>query len=289
MRARIVSLSVGLSMILGSAVAAAEGAPMTPLASTPFVSVTVDVAGNPTKMVVDTGASDTVLFRWFAAAKKFPVSKASMQGRDSGGKSFALTTVSVSTLSIGSHKQSVGSLPVVPTVMPLQAAGIGGMLSPQTFYDKTDVLIDFPKHALAGGADAVEAVKTRKLIDKLPMASCADKPGKKFAIDVTVNGVKGRFYLDTGAQRSVMTEDFAVKLGKRKKTMAERQGVRGKPSVDTLSDMKVTFGKTQIIVPIDVELSTIACAKVDGKLGGDVLSKYALLLNGARSELALYE
>lgn len=272
-----------------STAAAAETIPMFPLHQTPFFVTKVKIGENiTTRMLVDTGASDTVLFHWFALKERVPVSAATGQGRDSGGRTFQLERASVPSLSLGNTVKPVSSLVVVPTIDSFEKESIGGIFSPQSFFKDQEFVLDFPSRKMTGGTDSQRQLKPRKHVEGLALYPCSKK-GDKFAVNVTVNGVPGRFYLDSGDQRSVITREFADKLGPLSGRQSERQGVGSKRTVETVSGLIISMGSTTIAGEIDVESKGIACSVADGKLGGDVLGKFALFFSADRKEVHLYQ
>ena len=281
----MMKLAILLSFLGMATPLVGTAAEMTKLDRTPFFVTKVKVGNQLATMLVDTGASDTVLFDWFATKSGLSISESNHRGTDSGGNSFKLRMATVSGISLGGKKKNTAMLPIVPTVSTFRELNIGGIFSPLSFFEKEELLIDFPKRSLVSASDAKNATLGRKPIAKLPLLPC----GKKYAVNAKINGVSGLFYLDTGGQRSVVTEAFSKKLGSLIGTNGERQGVASKRSVVSVSGVQLDFGGSVNPISIDIESKKIGCAPADGKLGNDVLGSYALSFNSERTELSLFE
>jgi len=115
-------------------------------------------------------------------------------------------------------------------------------------------------------------------------------------IDVLVNGVEGKFIIDSGAGKSVLDRQFCDQHQLEKKGDLKAHGLGDESEVmsfvssDTLSFKGVTL-KNQVFVAINLShmfIDTIGI-KVDGLLGFDFFSRFITKIDYAKERLSIYD
>lgn len=114
---------------------------------------------------------------------------------------------------------------------------------------------------------------------------------RHFEIKAKLNGIQGKFILDTGASHSVVDEaliqKFNMKLLKKKSNNAGGLGA-SKFSVkhsngNLVSFKNFTIDKRKILVMdlshVNAALSNNGAGKVDGVIGADILNKYNAIID----------
>lgn len=116
-------------------------------------------------------------------------------------------------------------------------------------------------------------------------------------ITVTVEGIKCRFLIDTGASKSVIDKHFyETKLNKKMKVL--KQETTGLHSTTMESYMgvlkKLTIGQLVIstygvagvdLMHVNMTYKKMKIKKIDGILGSDLLKKYNMVIDYAQSKL----
>ncbi|MEQ1878443.1 MAG: hypothetical protein ABL958_17505, partial [Bdellovibrionia bacterium] len=193
------------------------------------------------------------------------------------------------TLFVGNNARMLSGFFVVPTPAEFKLGNIGGIFSPQTYFDGETVLLDFPGKKILGGKFSGKWVQGKRKLEKIKIRPCSLDSDTKYLIDLTINGVDGSFYLDSGGIRSALTRDFKAKIGAIKGEPGKRVGVAGRRDVERLSGLRLAIGRINKKITADVEPDRVACRSADGKLGGDFLRRYALLLDKKRKTITFYQ
>jgi predicted aspartyl protease len=246
------------------------------------IQVTFDQA-HAVPMIVDTGASEHIVTDWFAVNSGFLLKGTKEEDSDSGGRSFKVYRADISSMGVGTQTQKAFKLAVVHFDAFKQEAGIVGLFSPQTFYSKTEVLIDFPRHVLRTPPDI--RMKEMKVLEKIHLYPCS-RTEPLGMIEAKVNGVDGHFLLDTGGFKSTIKAKFAPRLGKLKTETAWRNGVAGKRKVDRVKGLQFKVGSISTSLTADIENNFSGCTEADGKLGIEFLSRFGLLFNQAHDKVS---
>lgn len=273
------------------AFAAVEPIEIVPLEKLPFSLIEVELKGHgKTRMIVDTGASETVLANWFADERKVKMKAEEAEGEDSGAKTFKMRKAESGELKVGDNVRNFSGFYVVPVPAEFKLGDIGGIFSPQTYFEDQTVLLDFPGKKILGGKFSSKWVRGKRKIERIPIRACSLDTTTKYLVDLSINGVPGSFYLDTGGIRSAITRDFKAKLtvlGPGLK--AQREGVGSKRDVERFEGLKLAMGSINKKIVADVEPDRVACRNADGKLGNDFLGRYALLLDKKRKSITFYQ
>jgi hypothetical protein len=263
---------------------------MRPEQGSPFFTVTAVVGSyGKTQLLVDTGASETVLADWFVKEQNIPLLADTVNGTDSGGAGFeaAKTTAAAIALSSGFTGAS-GPLVVVPTPPVFKQLGIGGIFSPQSFFGGKAVFLDFPGKTVFAGAAAEAAVKGRTPVEVVTLSPCSQEMPDKYLLAAFLNGVPVRLYIDTGGRSAAITREFSVKLGLKGGVTKDRAGAASRRKVVRLNGVGLKIGVISSAIPVDVEPRGVSCPEAQGKLGNDFFLQYGLLLNAERDNLSLF-
>src|SRR5262249_39291387 len=100
----------------------------------PFPSPLVDamIGGEPTTLIVDTGATHHVVAQWLARELSSPIKKAGDAGTDHTGRAVAVSRIEDASLSLSGFGPVAAPVLLVITVPEvLRKLGVGGFLSPQ--------------------------------------------------------------------------------------------------------------------------------------------------------------
>ncbi|WP_310474860.1 aspartyl protease family protein [Sandarakinorhabdus sp.] len=107
----------------------------------------------------------------------------------------------------------------------------------------------------------------------------AEQLKKRMFVDVKVNGVgPHRFLVDSGADRSVVSDGLAARLKLPAGETVRLQGMAGSVSVGTVEVAMLTIGKSQI-GPITAPALSAKHLGADGLIGIDALADQRLLLD----------
>ncbi len=211
--------------------------------SRPLVQVTV--GSTPTRFVVDTGASETVLYAWFAK---------------SIGADHELQ------LQVGTNALDSKVWPVVDAPAGLEALGIGGVLSPQQAATKGAIVLDFPHKRLVAVGEKLNTW-LRWLDERSPKGTTESLPrvgprdGKLYVMSRVGDGKEVVTQLDTGS----LTTEFATSI-------FDPSLLTGKP----LEGLHVRLGDSDF-GPLSVTTQPTP-GGAEGKLGLDVLAGVVVLV-----------
>jgi predicted aspartyl protease len=252
-----------------------------------FVDVMVDGQG-PFNFVVDTGASQTVLS--VALATKLglkPVTNTVIHGIGGAGK-VDTRIFRVGSIQVGDVK--VKNLPVGTFDDPLLAQLADGIIGTATLADFV-VTVNYPESRMElARTAAVVGVAT----EKIP-AWCF---GNLLLVSLQVNGQKGNFVVDTGAQATVLSHGMAAALGVTPETAGAKidlpfGGVGGVEGVilhlpDVTLKTSRNSEKFDQVLAIDLkEISKMMETEVSGMIGFDFLTHYKLTIDYTNAEVRL--
>ena len=107
----------------------------------------------------------------------------------------------------------------------------------------------------------------------------AEQLKKRMFVDVKVNGIgPHRFLVDSGADRSVVSDGLAARLNLPAGESVRLQGMAGAVSVGTVEVAMLTIGKSEI-GPINAPALSARHLGADGLIGIDALADQRLLLD----------
>jgi predicted aspartyl protease len=244
--------------------------------------VPVRIAGYDEELLflLDSGAGMTVVDSAIAAALDLPRG-GEIPGAGAGGVSrFTLTRIPGLTIEgIELSEQTAIAFPVSSLLTRFEETAIGGILG-YDFLSRFATRIDFDREMLTitepdsfappPGAEALEAPLAHNI----------------FTLPAAVDGAAGTFYLDTGANSSLLHASFADSArlvdGRRTLEMAIR-GTGGEERAALCRFDSLRLGGFTIPSPVlAITRGTggiNALANVDGVIGNDVLERFAVTLD----------
>ncbi|MCA9588270.1 MAG: aspartyl protease family protein [Myxococcales bacterium] len=265
----------------------------------PLPLVAGKVAGHPTKILIDSGASSHVVAGWLARSIGLSMKKLGDIGTDHVGKQIQTFRVEGAKLSIDGWGRLAES-PVIAMDVPevAERLGIGAIVSPQQLArGKDGVVLDMragvlrtapfveTAHEMAGTGSPLVTLGEARVCEDRDSAI----PGLSFVIPATIDGQRANLLLDTGAHHSDLFASSAAgqKLGPR--SVPNRDEVfaaSGKVARRVLYQVKLAAGSFAATADVDLILGAPdrSCAR-DGALAMDVLKSCVLLFG--RGKLAV--
>jgi hypothetical protein len=259
----------------------------------PIPLVDVVVAGFPTTMIVDTGASHHVIGEWLAKETQIPVGASGDRVTDHAGREVGRVRraedVKISISGWGA--MDVPLMLVFPLPEPLRKLGIGGVIAPHllaaeghaTLLDlRSGSMIEEAEEEAAkhegelGGARAFTAAR----------ACGGATAGQMLLVQAAVDGAPALLKLDSGASSSSIFQ--ASDAGKRAAAKAggprAAYGATGKFTARSVEGAKMKVGEFEVAVDLNIEdVAPAAGCPSDGYLGMDVLRSCVLVLRGERT------
>lgn len=250
----------------------------------PPALVDVLVNGQPTRMLVDTGASHHILAQW-VAEKAGSSREADAAGTDQVGKSVALSRLDDAHVvvsgwgAIDASEMFVAALP-----LSLRDEGIGGILSPQRLADgDRAVVLDFRERKMTSASlgDALHALESEPGVALSGEVQGCGTSGALPLLRATIAGVQVDAQLDSGATNTTVRakSEAGVRLrphARRSTTAVAASGVFSAPSLD---DTRVKVGALEIDTTVDLvpREPRVNCPN-DASLGMDILQRCVLVL-----------
>lgn len=251
----------------------------------PSPLIDVVVGGQPTTMIVDTGATHQVVASW-VAAQIGPSTATGTTGMDHAGKQVALSRLDGATLIVsGWGAVDSSQMFVIPVPESLQKRGIGGVLSPQALAaEGRAVLLDFRKNTmkealLADAMRVLEGEPGEALSGEI--RSCGKGGGALPFVRATIAGVEVDAQIDTGATHS--TVRAASEVGARLRPLAKgtnrAYAASGAFTIPTVDAAHVKVGGLEADTPVDIVTrdSHPLCGN-DALLGMELLRRCVLVL-----------
>ncbi|EYF01102.1 retropepsin-like aspartic protease [Chondromyces apiculatus] len=257
------------------------------------------VGGQPTTLIVDTGATHHVIARWVAEELALPVASGGDVGVDHAGQAVRVGRVSGVKLSLsGWGAVEAPHLLVVEVPEALARAGIGGVIAPQALASAgRAVVLDLGGRVLsevqlseafaaepagAGGAGAASRGDT-----PLELTLCgAVQEGQQVLARAEIEGVPITLKMDSGAtQTSIWAGSGAGKrLAGKAKGVRSAYAASGKHTVPVLRGVRVQLGGKEIESDIDlIPGMPRAVCPADGFAGMDLIAGCALVFGGGRA------
>jgi predicted aspartyl protease len=251
-----------------------------PMGRVPLVRA--EVAGRPTKLLLDTGAYDHVLEGWFA--RELADAEASGKSAaviDHANRRVAMDVWSKVSLAI----EGWGPLGAIKPLATRDqspgpmAYGIGGILSPQKLAGDGAVVIDFPAGEMSAedSSDAMARIAAHRA-----SLGTAIRCGSAYVLAATIEGKDARLLVDTGAFATdvLATSVPGRALSGRSALSRDIYAVGGAVSTRVIADANVVLGelhlKTDVKV-VDSAPSRSRCAS-DGVVGMDVLGACVVVI-----------
>jgi predicted aspartyl protease len=258
----------------------------------PYPLVHVTVAGTPTAMILDTGATDHVLSTSFVKRLGLAVSAAKETGIDHAAKAISAAEIASPNLVVEGWGP-VGAARVFAIDLPsvFDALGIGGILSPQRLAAAGEsVVVDFPAGEVTAlpRAAATARLAGKRAIEPAPSVCKKEDGGRQFAVLSQINGIAARLELDTGASHTDLRAGSAPGRQLESAAGAEKgatYAASGKMETKTLRAAAVRFGDVAKTIDVDI-VPGDANQCFDGVLGMDALRPCVLVLDDASAAAA---
>jgi len=238
--------------------------------------------------LLDSGAGMTVIDSSIAAAMHLPHG-GTMPGAGAGGMaSFSLTRVPGLTIGgIELSEQTAIAFPVSDLLRKFEETAIGGILG-YDFLSRFVTRIDYNREVLSffepdsfappAGATALDAPLVHNI----------------FTLSASLDGVAGIFYLDTGANGSLLHGSFADSTGLARGRRTLEMAIRGtggeeKASLcrfDSLRIGGVTVARPVLAITRGAR-GINALENVDGIIGNDILERFTVTLDYRRQRVLL--
>jgi predicted aspartyl protease len=265
----------------------------------PLPLVEGKVAGHPTKILIDSGASSHVVAGWLARSLGLSMKKLGDVGTDHVGKQIQTFRVEGAKLSIDGWGRLAES-PVIAMDVPeiVEKLGIGAIVSPQQLASgKNGVVLDLrdgvlrtapfveTAHEMAGTGSPLVTLGEARVCEDRDSAI----PGLSFVIPATIDGQRANLLLDTGAHHSDLFTSSPAGQKLAPRSVPNRDEVftaSGKLVRRVLYQVKLAAGSFAATADVDLILGAPdpSCAR-DGALAMDVLKSCVLLFG--RGKLAV--
>jgi predicted aspartyl protease len=255
----------------------------------PVVHGTVN--GEPTWMLVDTGANSHVIASWLAHKVGLPMHPLGDVGSDHTGRAVMTYSVDHPDVVIDSWGAlDDGPMLVTDVPEPIERLGIGAFISPQWLSaDGEVVVMDLPGKEMhtAALADAVRSLGTRgKPLVTGKAHLCEDTAsviqGLGFVVPANVEGQAVELLVDTGAHKTdlLMTTRAGQRLLPRSAPSRDQMyAASGLVRTRTVRGVRVKVGEWSIGTDLDLipGASDPVCPR-DGVVSMDVLKSCVLVL-----------
>ncbi|WP_394833901.1 aspartyl protease family protein [Pendulispora rubella] len=252
------------------------------------------IGGEPTWMLVDTGANSHVIAGWLARKAKLDTKNFGDQGTDHAGHAIVTSRVDRSQITVDGW----GALPDAPTLVTeipeaVARIGIGAFLSPQQLATSgrgTALVLDLARGEMyATDSAQAPAELEGKGADPFTVAAriCEDRAspirGLAFVVPAKIEGADVSLLLDTGAHRSDLLAGTPAARRLMPRSIPNREQVyaaSGKLSTRTVRGAKVHVGAHTSVTDVDIipGESDPSCPR-DGVLAMDILKSCIVIFD----------
>ncbi len=260
------------------------------LAPVPLVRGTL--GGQPTWILLDTGASVHVVAGWAARKARLATKDGGGGVQDHAGVNMAGRKADLASVRIDGW----GALPSGPMLVLEQdarglgaRAGIGVVLSPQLLADEHEtVLLDLDAGELrvVSEDEANKALATRKA-DLAPKG--ADACGGIFTVPGAVEGQRVSLVVDTGAATSDLSSGARAARGLAKRSAPSTRrhdAASGALAMRTVRGVRVQAGEHEVAIDLGLFASQAdAECPSDGDLGVDALKSCVMVFGGSPAKM----
>ncbi len=266
----------------------------------PLPLVRGTVAGEPTWMLVDTGANSHIIAGWLARKAGLTLHALGAIGTDHAGKAVRTYSVDHPAVNIdGWGPLADGPMLVTDVPDAIAAIGIGAFVSPQWLVSGDDGLVlDLPRREMrtlpwSEAVRELDDAASAPLTSGEPTRACRGDAGGvpelAFVLRGTVEGNAVDLLLDTGATRTdlLMTSKAARRLAPRARPSEEPiYAASGLVQTRSVSGLHMRIGDWTATTDVDLVPGTAdpLCPR-DGVVGMDALAGCVLVL-GQRQSLA---
>ena len=249
------------------------------------------IGGEPTWMLIDTGANSHVIAGWLARKAKLDAKNFGDQGTDHAGHSIVTSRVDRSNITVDGW----GALPDAPTLVTeipeaVARIGIGAFLSPQQLAIDSAMVLDLARAEMYA-TDSAQASLDLEGKGQNPFTlaahACEDHEspirGLAFVASASIEGVHVSLLLDTGAHRSDLLAASPVArhfLARSVPSGEQVYAASGKISTRTVRGAKVKVGAYAAVMDVDIipGESDPSCPR-DGVLAMDILKSCILVFD----------
>jgi predicted aspartyl protease len=259
----------------------------------PFPSPLADalIAGQPTTVLVDTGATHHVVAAWLAQELALPMSSAGDVGMDHAGQSVRVSRLQGTVMSLsGWGAVDDPAMLVVPVPDALRRSGIGAFVAPQALASGgRAVVLDLRAGAMTEAPleDAVKALAAGSGGPVTELGACGGPGrGRELTAPATIEGVAVILKVDSGASNTSLFAGSPAgkRLAGRASSSRSAYAASGKHTVPVVPGARVQVSGVEISTDIDLlpNASRPGCP-TDGFAGMDVLRGCVLVLGEARA------
>jgi hypothetical protein len=252
------------------------------------------VLGEPTWMLVDTGANSHVIAGWLARKVGLQVESHGDIGTDHAGREIQTSRVAHPAVAIDDWGPLVDA-PMLVTEIPaaIEKLGIGAFISPQSLGEGAAIVLDLRRREMhsAGYSDAErELGQTGHSLSPAGGIACEDTEspikGLAYVIPATIDHQPTMLLIDSGAERTdlLIGSHAAHKLAPRSVSNKQQLfAASGRIDTRTLRAASLTIGEWAAAKDVDLIPGTVdtTCPR-DGVVAMDVL-KYCVLVLGPES------
>jgi predicted aspartyl protease len=258
----------------------------------PLPLVEVLVAGVPTTMILDTGATRHVVADWLVREAGLPTRASNSAVSDHTGKAMSVLETDSAALRLAgwgavpaSSALLVGALPE-----PLRRLGIAGVVAPALCGAADALVLDMPARAMI--ETSLEKATARwgragkALSGPDSMRGCLTPAGGAlYVVEAEVGGVRADLEIDTGAADSDLKDTSAAGRALSPRAVAGEQTwtAGGSFTSRILRATTIRAGEVEMRTDVVIAPDGGAGCRRDGFLGMDVLGKSVIVLAGERT------
>ncbi len=261
----------------------------------PLVDAIVD--GQPTTLIVDTGATQHVIASWLTAELSLPLEKGAERALDHTGREVPVLRLPHAHMSIsGWGSLDEASLLVVDVPEVLQRMNIGGFLSPQALAGPgRAVVLDLREGQMWEGSVEESARKLASRADsnsraRQGISTCRGSiAGLRLFVPLIIEGIAVRMQIDSGASQSslFMSSPAGKELSSRSSSSRTAYAASGAYTVPILESASMRLGAFESKGDVDfLPQGARSDCPSDGFVGMDVLKSCVLLLAEEGAEVA---
>ncbi len=253
--------------------------------------VHANIAGQPTLLLIDTGAFDHLLYAWFAHE---------LQDGEASGKTGMVVDHANRGVPVerwNSLKLAIDGWSPLPSIRPIvvgdeqnrapQALGIGGILSPQRLPTGSSLALDFPSGEMV---EVDDGAANARLSAHGTSLGVAIRCGTQYVLPATVAGKEARLLVDTGSFTTDLkgSSPPGRALAGRSSVSRSIGTVGGAVETRALSDTEVRAGQltVKLDVPIVSDQARPSRCPSDGVLGMDILGACVVVVDSARMRIS---
>ena len=251
----------------------------------PYPLVRGRVRGVDTRLIVDTGASHTVMDVWLLEQLGVELVGSAQPGEGHAGERVATMTARSPHLEIEGWGHVPGDVLAARLPAVFRDLGLGGVVSPQSLASTGEVVVvDLPAASLRMIArdEALSLGAPEGLGSVRPCRVGGDPPGVVFIVEGLVQGQPARLVVDSGAEHSNVLAESAAgrRLVARAAPGEASYTVSGRVQGQRVDGVTLSVGgvTTRLDLGIMPGAPSGACPR-DGHLGLDVLRRCVLMVS----------